>query len=157
MRPRLGALSPGQPMNVVEKAIEKADATPQPTPQPSGETISTIGSQMTIAGRIVCEAAARIFGRIEGELHGASVMIGVGARVRGALTGADLMIDEGAQVEGDIRAHNVMVRGDFKGTIRAAEVKLLGYAAVEGDIFHQRLSMEETTQFEGSSRVLSGE
>ena len=153
MRRRRGALSPGQPMKVVEKAIEKADAAPQP----SGETISTIGSQMTIAGRIVCAAAARIFGRIEGELHGASVMIGVGARVRGALTGADLMIDEGAQVEGDVRGHSVMVRGDVKGTIRAAEVKLLGYAAVEGDIFHQRLSMEETTQFEGSSRVLSGE
>ena len=157
MRRRRGALSLGQAMKAIEKAIEKADATPQTAPQPGGETISTIGSQMTIAGRIVCEAAARIFGRIEGELHGASVMIGVGAQVRGALTGADLMIDEGAQVEGDIRAHSVMVCGNVKGTIRAAEVKLLGYAAVEGDIFHQRLSMEETTQFEGSSRVLSGE
>jgi len=157
MRRRRGAVSPGQPMKVVGKAVEKADAAPQMAPQPGGETISTIGSQMTIAGRIVCAAAARIFGRIEGELHGASVMIGVGAQVRGALTGADLMIDEGAQVEGDVRGHSVMVRGDVKGTIRAAEVKLLGYAAVEGDIFHQRLSMEETTQFEGSSRVLSGE
>jgi hypothetical protein len=34
-------------------------------------------------------------------------------------------------------------------------LKLLGHAAVEGDIFHQRLSMEEATQFEGSSRLLS--
>ncbi|HEY6256873.1 MAG TPA: polymer-forming cytoskeletal protein [Xanthobacteraceae bacterium] len=132
-------------------------AIEQPAVAQAGEaeTISTIGADMAIAGGIICAAAVRIFGRIEGELSGADVLIGAGARIRGTLAGTDVLIEEGAQLEGNVRGHEVTVRGSIKGTIRAAEVKLLGRATVEGDIFHQRLSMEEETRFEGTSRPLA--
>jgi cytoskeletal protein CcmA (bactofilin family) len=39
-----------------------------------------------------------------------------------------------------------------KGTIHANRVKLNSTAAVEGDIFHRSLAIEENARFEGSSR-----
>jgi hypothetical protein len=42
--------------------------------------------------------------------------------------------------------------GRVKGTIRAVRVKLQNGGAVEGDIFHRTLSIDENSQFEGSSR-----
>jgi len=44
------------------------------------------------------------------------------------------------------------VCGRVKGTIRAVRVKLQNGGAVEGDIFHRSLSIDENSQFEGSSR-----
>jgi cytoskeletal protein CcmA (bactofilin family) len=46
----------------------------------------------------------------------------------------------------------VTVCGRVKGTIRAVCVKLQNGGAVEGDIFHRSLSIDENSQFEGSSR-----
>lgn len=102
---------------------------------PKPDTISSIGSGMSIVGQVVCTGQARVFGRVEGEL-----------RV------SDLLLAESAQVEGDVIAQEVTVRGHVKGTIRAVRVRLEDGASVEGDIFHRSLSIEEGALFEGSSR-----
>jgi len=65
---------------------------------------------------------------------------------------SDLQINDGAQVEGSVIAQTVTVCGRVKGTIRAVRVKLQNGGAVEGDIFHRSLSIDENSQFEGSSR-----
>src|SRR5215470_17799387 len=65
---------------------------------------------------------------------------------------SDLQISDGAQIEGSVIAQNVIVCGRVKGTIRAVRVKLQNGGAVEGDIFHRSLSIDENSQFEGSSR-----
>ena len=88
---------------------------------------SCIGSDMSIVGKIDCNGPAQVFGRIEGELRA-----------------SDLLISDGAQVEGTVIAQSV--------TIRAVRVKLQNGGAVEGDIFHRSLSIDENAQFEGSSR-----
>ena len=98
-------------------------------------TASCIGSDMSIVGKIECNGPAQIFGRIEGEVRA-----------------SDLLISDGAQVEGNVVAQNVTVCGRVKGTIRAVRVKLQNGGAVEGDIFHRSLSIDENSQFEGSSR-----
>ena len=98
-------------------------------------TASCIGSDMSIVGKIECNGPAQVFGRIEGELRA-----------------SDLQISDGAQVEGSIVAQNATVCGRVKGTIRADRVKLQNGGAVEGDIFHRSLSIDENSQFEGSSR-----
>src|SRR5262249_58956903 len=61
-------------------------------------------------------------------------------------------ISDGAQIEGSVIAQDVTVCGRVKGTIRAVRVKLQSGGAVEGDIFHRTLSIDENSQFEGSSR-----
>jgi cytoskeletal protein CcmA (bactofilin family) len=104
-------------------------------PTTKAGTASCIGSDMSIVGKIECKGPAQVFGRIEGEVRA-----------------SDLQISDGAQIEGSVIAQNVTVCGRVKGTIRAVRVKLQNGGAVEGDIFHRTLSIDENSQFEGSSR-----
>jgi cytoskeletal protein CcmA (bactofilin family) len=90
---------------------------------------------MSIVGNIECNGPAQVFGRIKGEVRA-----------------SDLQISDGAQIEGSVIAQNVTVCGRVQGTIRAVRVKLQNGGAVEGDIFHKSLSIDENSQFEGSSR-----
>jgi cytoskeletal protein CcmA (bactofilin family) len=101
----------------------------------SGDEISSIGSSITIVGKISGAGTVIICGRIEGELHGSTILI-----------------DDGAQVEGEIVAEELIIGGRVHGTIHANRVKLNGGAIVEGDIFHRSLSIDENARFEGSSR-----
>jgi cytoskeletal protein CcmA (bactofilin family) len=96
---------------------------------------SCIGSGMSIVGNLECNGPAQVFGRIEGELRA-----------------SDLFIGTGAQVEGSVMAQDVTVCGHVKGTIHAVRVRLRDGGTVNGDIFHQGLSIDETSLFEGSSR-----
>jgi cytoskeletal protein CcmA (bactofilin family) len=112
--------------------VEQVAASP---PVPKARTGSCIGSGMSIVGNIECKGQAQVFGRIEGELRA-----------------SDLLIGGGAQVEGSVIAQDVTVCGRVKGTIRAVRVKLQNGGVVEGDIFHRSLSIDENSQFEGSSR-----
>jgi cytoskeletal protein CcmA (bactofilin family) len=110
-------------------------AAPRAEPATHAGTRSCIGSGMLIVGNIECNGPAQVFGRIQGELRA-----------------SDLLIGDGAQVEGSVIAQDVTVCGQVKGTIRAVRVKLQNGGAVEGDIFHRSLSIDENSQFEGSSR-----
>jgi cytoskeletal protein CcmA (bactofilin family) len=121
---------------VMGRAVQPHDqawARSEPTTKPG--TASCIGSDMSIVGNIECNGPAQVFGRIEGELRA-----------------SDLLISDGAQVEGNVIAQDVTVCGRVKGTIRAGRVKLQNGGVVEGDIFHRSLSIDENSQFEGSSR-----
>jgi cytoskeletal protein CcmA (bactofilin family) len=119
---------------------ESAPASP-PTPAPAPgatarpETVCSIGSGTSIVGNITCDGPAQFYGHIEGEVRGSELLIG-----------------DGAEVVGNVIAQEVTVRGRVKGTIRAVRVKLQATGAVEGDIFHRALSIEDTALFEGSSR-----
>jgi len=108
---------------------------PRREPTANAATRSCIGSGMSIIGNIECNGPAQVFGGIKGELRA-----------------SDLLIGDGAQIEGTVIAQNVTVCGCVKGTIRAVRVKLQNGGAVEGDIFHRSLSIDENSQFEGSSR-----
>ena len=123
----------GSTMQQQHSVVEQTPPRREPTTKAG--TGSCIGSGMSIVGKIECTGPAQIFGRIEGELRA-----------------SDLLISDGAQVEGNVIAQNVTVCGRVKGTIRAVRVKLQNGGAVEGDIFHRSLSIDENSQFEGSSR-----
>jgi cytoskeletal protein CcmA (bactofilin family) len=120
----------------------QSDLTPAP-PAPASapgapprpEAVCSIGAGTSIVGNITCDGPAQFFGHIEGEVRGSELLIG-----------------DGAEVVGNVIAQEVTVRGRVKGTIRAVRVKLQATGAVEGDIFHRALSIEDTALFEGSSR-----
>ncbi len=107
---------------------------PAATLQPS-ETISSIGSEMTIVGKIICKGVLKIYGLVDGELIASNALIA-----------------DGAQIQGDIVAEELTIGGSVKGNIHALRVKLQGTAVVEGDIFHRSLSIDEHAWFEGCSR-----
>ena len=121
-----------QPSHTV---VEQVASGPEPTATRKSGRDSCIGAGMSIVGKIECNGPAQVFGRIEGELRA-----------------SDLLVGDGATIDGSVIAQNVTVCGRIKGTIRAVRVKLQNGGAVEGDIFHRTLSIDENSQFEGSSR-----
>jgi len=117
--------------SVVEQGAAKSEATMR------AGMGSCIGSGMSIVGNLECDGPAQVFGRIEGELRA-----------------SDLFIGDGAQIEGSVTAQDVTVCGHVKGTIHALRVRLQDGGTVKGDIFHQSLSIDENSLFEGLSRRL---
>jgi cytoskeletal protein CcmA (bactofilin family) len=131
-----------------KKAIEAADKMVQPhrlivdpaPPKPAPITKapgpdSCIGPGMTIVGKIECDGPAQVFGRVEGELRA-----------------SDLLIGDGARIDGNVAGQNITICGRVKGTVYGLRVMLQGGGVVEGDIFHQSLSIDEKSLLEGSSR-----
>src|SRR5262249_48488438 len=121
-----------QPSHTV---VEQVASGPEPTATKKSGPDSCIGAGMSIVGKIECNGPAQVFGRIEGEV-----------------CASDLLVGDGATIDGSVIAQTVIVCGRIKGTIRAVRVKLQNGGAVEGDIFHRSLSIDENSLFEGSSR-----
>jgi cytoskeletal protein CcmA (bactofilin family) len=115
--------------------VEQVASGPEPTATKKSGRDSCIGAGMSIVGKIECNGPAQVFGRIEGEV-----------------CASDLLVGDGATIDGSVIAQDVTVCGRIKGTIRAVRVKLQNGGAVEGDIFHRSLSIDENSLFEGSSR-----
>jgi cytoskeletal protein CcmA (bactofilin family) len=122
------------PLRQPEPAAAPAPAAQAGTPA-RPEAVCSIGAGTSIVGNITCDGPAQFYGHIEGEVRGSELLIG-----------------EGAEVVGNVVGQEVTIRGRIKGTIRAVRVKLQATGAVEGDIFHRALSIEDTALFEGSSR-----
>ena len=72
--------------------------------------------------------------------------------VDGDIRCSGLQISERGAVEGLIVAENVIVLGEFNGMIYARELVLGAGSAVEGQIYHNKLVLEEGCFFEGRSR-----
>src|SRR5262245_41259536 len=122
----------GRMVQQQHSAVEQVAASPPVTKAGTG---SCIGSGMSIIGNIECSGPTQIFGRIEGELRASG-----------------LLSCNGGRIEGSVLGLYITVCGNIKGTIHAVRVKLQNGGVVEGDIFHRSLSIDESSQFEGSSR-----
>jgi cytoskeletal protein CcmA (bactofilin family) len=133
--PEKDRTGPASAAEVLGRVVPHDQTWTRSEPTTRAGAASCIGSDMSIVGKIDCNGPAQVFGRIEGEVRA-----------------SELQISDGAQVEGNVIAQAVTVCGRVKGTIRADRVKLQNGGAVEGDIFHRTLSIDENSQFEGSSR-----
>ena len=131
-KPAVAAVASSPPQS---ESVPASAPAPAPGAPPRPEMVCSIGAGTSIVGNITCDGPAQFYGHIEGEVRG-----------------SDLLIGEGAEVVGNVIAQEVTVRGRVKGTIRAVRVKLQATGAVEGDIFHRALAIEDTALFEGSSR-----
>src|SRR6516162_2149818 len=118
----------------VQPLQRSAIAPPAATLHPS-EAISSISSEMTVVGKIICKGIIKIYGFVEGELSASNAMIA-----------------DSARIDGDIVAEELTIGGRVKGNIYALRVKLRDTAVVEGDIYHRSLSIDENAWFEGWSR-----
>ena len=94
--------------------------------------ISTISEDLTITGNVTSTGELHLDGRIHGDVHCVSLVLG-----------------ETARLEGNVVAEDVMVRGHLIGSVRALRVMLQSQAHVEGNLFHKSLSIEQGTHFEG--------
>jgi cytoskeletal protein CcmA (bactofilin family) len=96
---------------------------------------SIIGEDLSIHGNVTSKGELQVDGEIQGDLNCASLLLG-----------------DKSQVIGGVIAEDVVVRGRVVGSIRGLRVTLQSQAHVEGDIFHQSLSIEQGAYFEGKSR-----
>ena len=86
------------------------------------EAASSIGSGLSVVGKIIGNGTLTIFGHVEGEVRAPTIVIA-----------------EGAQIEGKVSAEELTVGGYVKGTLHANRVTLNSTAVVNGDIFHRTL------------------
>ena len=96
---------------------------------------SVIGSDLTIIGNLVSRGEVQVDGEIQGDIHGTNIVVGEKAKITGAII-----------------ADEIVVRGHVMGSIRGKRVMLQSSSHVEGDVFHQALSIEQGAFFEGKSR-----
>jgi cytoskeletal protein CcmA (bactofilin family) len=122
------------PGSAAAKMSAEAPLVPGNAAQAGG---CALRAEAPIIGNVVTDGPWEILCSIEGELRG-----------------TELTIAAGASVVGRIVARDLTVRGRVSGTIRAVNVKLRGSAAVDGEIFHQTLLVEEDADFDGASRPL---
>jgi cytoskeletal protein CcmA (bactofilin family) len=96
---------------------------------------SVIARDLVILGNLVCKGEVQVEGEVQGDIHGATIVIGEHGRIMGGIV-----------------AGEVVVRGQVMGSIRGKKVVLQPSSHVEGDIFHQSLAIEPGAYFEGKSR-----
>src|SRR5262249_46928475 len=121
-----GRKSDSRPDRNQAATLPKAATLPDTAPILDEETTSSISCGMTIVGKLFCGGLLKLFGRVEGELQGSSVLI-----------------CEGARVEGTVVAKELTIAGHVEGTIRAVRVKLLNTGVVQGEIFYESLAIDE--------------
>ena len=80
------AASAGKPAVQLSSSADAGEKAEAP------KAISSIGSDMTIVGKIVCDGVLQVFGRIEGELRATNVLIGNGAHVEGEILAYDSLM-----------------------------------------------------------------
>ena len=95
-------------------------------------TPSIIGSDVQIEGNIKTVGELQLDGSITGDLSCGGLVMG-----------------ESGSVKGTISADSVTVRGAVQGEIRARSVRLEKSAVVEGNVFHESLSVEAGAKLTG--------
>ena len=108
---------------------------PRPVPQ-SSEEKTTIGPHISIEGQIRGEEHLVIEGAMKGNVQMEKHNFTVGANGR---------------VDGEVRAQNVSISGQLKGTINAlGKVEITKEADFYGDIKAKSISVEDGAYFKGS-------
>ncbi len=99
------------------------------------EPPSVIAAGLRIVGDVASSGAVHIEGEVDGDIRCAEIMIGEAGRVRGHITAA-----------------TVVVLGNMAGTISARHVRLAHSATVEGEVIHERLTVEAGARLDGYYR-----
>ena len=102
-------------------------------------TPSIIGSDVQIEGNIKTVGELQLDGAIVGDLACGGLVMG-----------------ESGSVKGTIAADSVTIRGSVQGEIKARSVRLEKSAIVEGNVFHESLSVEAGAKLTGHFAHTSG-
>jgi len=113
------------------------------TGQPAGSRTTTVlTSDCEFKGALAFSGELELHGRLEGTIESEG----------GALT-----VGEQALIKAEIKVNDVLIYGKVQGNIYATgRIELRGKAEVYGDLYSNRLAMDDGVVFVGRSNALNG-
>lgn len=129
---------PPSPPSALSGPVPGGNGRASPFGAPTTMGTSVIGTDLAILGEKITIISQNKL-QIDGD-------------IRGDVTGKQVVIGEEGSVIGTVCAEQIEVRGGVCGAIKAHSVTLHPTSVVEGDIFHQTLSISEGAQFDGRVR-----
>jgi cytoskeletal protein CcmA (bactofilin family) len=118
-------------------------ADPSRPGQPAGtRTTTVLTSDCEFKGALAFSGELELHGRLEGTIESEG----------GALT-----VGEQAMIKAEIKVNDVLIYGKVQGNVHATgRVELRGKAEVYGDVYSNRLAMDDGVVFVGRSNALNG-
>lgn len=95
-------------------------------------TLSFIGSEVTISGNLFGNGDIHLDGAVEGDIHCASLILGLASRVKGNIT-----------------AERATLAGMVSGTVNASILVVEKSARITGDLSYESVSIETGAQVDG--------
>jgi len=118
-------------------------STPYRVPEADPRNTATIGKAVRIVGQIYTKEDLYVDGDIEGTIESTDNKVTIGPNGR---------------VQAGIKAREVVLLGQVKGNVEAADkVDLRKDARLEGDIVSSRISIEDGALFKGSIDIRKAE
>jgi cytoskeletal protein CcmA (bactofilin family) len=114
---------------------------PQPlnTERPLSPGVTRLGSTIVLNGEIEAHEDMLVEGRVQGKI---------------TLPSGTLTVAKGARVEADVRVRALVLHGELKGTVRAAEKAVISETAeMNGDVITPRITIANGARFSGGIRM----
>jgi len=119
---------------------ETANASQPRNPEkPLFPGVTRLGSTIVLNGDIEAHEDILIEGRFQGKI---------------VLPSGTLTVAKGAKVEADIRVRSLLLQGELKGTVRAAEKAVIAETAeMAGDVITPKITIANGARFAGAIRM----
>lgn len=112
-------------------------------------TVSTVGSDIQLADSLAPSIIAKDF-TIVGNAYSKG-QVQISGEFLGDIECASIVVGERAEITGNLIAREIIVCGKVSGTIKGERVTLEAKSLIEGDIYHQSLTIQEGAVFAGKS------
>ncbi len=101
--------------------------------------VTRLGSTIVLNGEVEAHEDVLVEGRIQGKI---------------TLPSGTLTVAKGARVEADVRVRALILHGELRGTVRAAEKAVLSETAeMNGDVISPRITIAGGARFTGGLRM----
>ena len=112
---------------------------PQNPARPPFPGVTRLGSTIVLNGDVEAHEDMLVEGRVQGKI---------------TLASGTLTVAKGARVEADIRVRALVLHGELKGTVRAAERAAISETAeMNGDVISPRITIASGARFTGAIRM----
>jgi cytoskeletal protein CcmA (bactofilin family) len=112
---------------------------PQNPERPHYPGVTRLGSTIVLTGEVEAHEDMLVEGRVQGKI---------------TLPSGTLTVAKGARVEADVRVRSLVLHGELKGTVRAAEKAVISETAqMNGDVITPRITIANGARFAGGIRM----
>jgi cytoskeletal protein CcmA (bactofilin family) len=112
---------------------------PQNPERPQSTGVTRLGSTIVLTGEIEAHEDVLVEGRFNGKI---------------TLPSGTLTVAKGARVEAEVRVRALVLHGELKGTVRAAEKTVISETAeMNGDVISPRITIASGARFAGGIRM----